>query len=268
MRQFYLKTDPDRPPVSGDRVTLDAEESHHLATVLRGGRQEVLHLVDGRGLRLTGHPCGREGKRELVDLLSVRKDEDETQPPLLILACAVVKAKRFEWALEKAVELGVHRVIPLTSERAVIAPGSGKRERWNTIMISALKQSGRSWLPVLEETTSLRTLVTDPGPGQVLFGAVPGEFPTEGNPVRPWTSLLENPPPLPPCSLTLMIGPEGGWASSERDALIAAGAEPVALNSHVLRTETAAVAGVFALQTMRRSWLNRSDAFGPGATDS
>lgn len=268
MRQFYLKTDPEQPPVPGDRLLLDRDESHHLATVLRGGRQEVLNLVDGRGLRLTGVSCGRKGKLEQVELQSVERDMDELRAPLLTLACAVVKGKRFEWALEKAVELGVHRVIPMDTERGTVAPGSGKRDRYNTIMISALKQSGRAWLPELEETASLREVMAAAQEDRVLFGAVPGDFSDEfpgdssdgENPVRPWTFFLEEPPPSLLCGLTLLVGPEGGWSPSERDALVGAGAEPVDLNPHVLRTETAAVAGLFALQTIRRRWLDYCDS--------
>ena len=268
MRQFYLKTDPGQPPAVGARVALDEDQSHHLATVLRGGSREVLNLVDGRGLRLTGRPCGRQGKRELVELLSVRKDQDEVRAPLLVLACAVVKGKRFEWALEKAVELGVNRVIPLATERGTIAPGSGKLDRWKTIMISALKQSGRAWLPDLDETASLRAVVSAPEAGRILFGSVPGELSAEKDPVRPWTFLLEETPPCPPCALTLLVGPEGGWSPAEREVLLAAGAAPVGLGSHVLRTETAAVAGLFALHTIRQRWLGFSFDSGPAATDS
>ena len=261
MRQFYLKTEPDRPPVPGEKVVLDPEESHHLATVLRGGRQELLNLVDGCGLRLTGRSCGKKGKLELVEVLSVDRDEREARPPRLVLACAVVKGKRFEWALEKAVEVGVHRVIPLATERGTIEPGSGKRDRWNTIMKSALKQSGRSWLPDLEETRSPGSVAAEPESGLVLFGAVPGEIPGAESPPRSWSCLLDEIPPGQPDStavpnaLTLMIGPEGGWSPAERETLLLAGAIPVELGPHVLRTETAAVAGLFGLQTIRSRWL-------------
>ena len=87
-------------------------------------------------------------------------------------------------------------------------------------------------------------------------GVVPDEFPDKGDLVRPWTFLLEEIPANVPSALTLMVGPEGGWSPAERETLLLAGAVPVDLNSHVLRTETAAVVGVFALQAIRRAWLD------------
>ena len=96
-------------------MTLDADESHHLSTVLRGGRDHVLDLVDGRG-----HAVDRQRPRAavancaLVEILTVhRRPLKKSGEPRLVLACAVVKGKRFEWVLEKAVELGAHQILPL-----------------------------------------------------------------------------------------------------------------------------------------------------------
>ena len=243
-------------------MTLDPDESHHLSTVLRGGREEILHLVDGNGLRMTARSAGRQGRQELVELITVSRDEDEVRVPLLVLVCAVAKGKRFEWALEKAVELGVNRIVPLTTERGSTGPGSAKTTRWRTIMISALKQSGRAWLPILDEGVRLQEALADPDAGQLLFGAVPGELPTDAAPVLPWTSLLQKVPGELPGALTLLIGPEGGWSPAEQDQLLAKQAVPVDLGAHVLRTETAAVVGVSALQSIRRFWLDRSSPSG------
>jgi len=149
VRQFYLETDPDHLPRPGDTVTLDQAESHHLFTVLRGGRDPQLDLVDGRGHRLTGMPLGKEGKRAQVKILTCDTDAAEFLEPRLVLACAVVKGRRFEWALEKAVELGAHEILPLVTDLGVIDPRSGKQDRWRSLMIAALKQSRRSWLPLL-----------------------------------------------------------------------------------------------------------------------
>jgi len=151
VRQFYLETDPDHLPRPGDTVTLDQAESHHLFTVLRGGRDPQLDLVDGCGHRLTGLPLGKEGKRAQVKILTCDTDAAEFLEPRLVLACAVVKGRRFEWALEKAVELGAHEILPLVTDLGVIDPRSGKQDRWRSLMIAALKQSRRSWLPLLAE---------------------------------------------------------------------------------------------------------------------
>jgi len=173
LRQFYLVTDPDHLPLPGDRVSLDRDESHHLFTVLRGGRDPELELVDGRGHRMTGLPCGREGKSALVEILSITTDPEELREPRLAVACAVVKGKRFEWALEKAVELGAHEFLPLETDHGVIDPRPGKLERWRSIMTAALKQSGRSWLPVLSEPVPVGEVLTRCSAGPVYFGAAP-----------------------------------------------------------------------------------------------
>ncbi len=193
MRQFYLETAAGALPTVGDTVALDLEESHHFFTVLRGGRQATLNLVDGRGHRLTGVAAGQEGKRALVRIETVAVDPREDRPPRLVLACAVVKGKRFEWALEKAVELGAHRIIPLRCDHGVIDPRTGKQSRWQALMKSALKQCGRSWLPELATPQSLATAVAAVPDGRNFFGAAPWEKPA--GEVRHWTCLLAEAPP-------------------------------------------------------------------------
>jgi 16S rRNA (uracil1498-N3)-methyltransferase len=249
LRQFFLEMDEGASAEPGQTVALDQDESHHLFTVLRGGRDLVLNLTDGHGRRYTARSAGKQGRIAQVEILTVTADPSERAQPQLELSCAVVKGKRFEWALEKAVELGAHRITPLITEHGVIEPGSGRRQRWLTIMKSALKQCGRCWLPLLNEPIPLDEALRRSG-GLTLFGAVPGEVPE----TRPWLSLL-NPPPQPMAeNLTMFIGPEGGWSAQELALLIGRGAVPVELGPHVMRTETAAVAGLAALQTLRRGW--------------
>ncbi len=255
MRQFYLDLADTALPAPGQTVALDQDESHHLFTVLRGGRDAVLNLVDGRGHRLTGVPAGKEGKRALVRIETVTADPDENRAPQLVLACAVVKGKRFEWALEKAVELGVHHIIPLRCEHGVIDPREGKQSRWLTLMKSAVKQCGRSWLPALEAPQTVAEALQN-RPGQInLFGAAPWETPTGD--VCHWTTLLPEKPFELPSALGFFVGPEGGWSPAELE-LLSAAARPVSLGPHVLRAETAAAAGLTALQTIRQIWLDET----------
>lgn len=254
MRQFFLETTEGEILQPGQTVALDSEESHHLFTVLRGGRDLTLQLVDGRGRRLTARTVGGDKRRAQLEILTVTEDAAEKASPRLELACAVVKGKRFEWALEKAVELGAHRIVPLVTERGVIEPGAGKQQRAQTILRSALKQCGRCQLPDLEAPLRLNEYLACPSQGLRLFGAVPGE--AAGT--VPWTSFLgQAPEPLPEV-LCMVVGPEGGWTSVEIDALLDAGAVPVQLGPHVLRTETAAAAGLTALQALRGAWTSSS----------
>lgn len=253
MRQFFLDTAEAGLPAVGDTIALDRDESHHLFTVLRGGRDTVLNLVDGQGHRLTAVAAGKEGKRALVKIESIAQDGRESRRPHLILACAVVKGKRFEWALEKAVELGVHRIIPLRCTHGVIDPREGKQGRWVTLMKSALKQCGRSWLPALDTPQTVAEALGATSDHLNLFGAAPWETPAVE--VTHWSRLLAEKPAELPMGLGFFVGPEGGWAPAELEQL-AAEARPVTLGPHVLRAETAAAAGLTALQAIRQTWLD------------
>ncbi len=256
MRQFYLATDPDQPPRPGDRVSLDRDESHHLFTVLRGGRDPELELVDGRGHRMTGLPCGRDGKLARVEILTFTTDQEEFREPRLALACAVVKGKRFEWALEKAVELGAHEFLPLETELGVIDPRPGKKDRWRSIMTAALKQSGRSWLPVLSDPAPVKDLLARCSTGPVYYGAAPEDGTAIAGGVPFWTGIPDPDKGDPPSVLTVLIGPEGGWSPAELSQFSRAGARPLGMGPHVLRTETAALTGLTILQALRDRWLS------------
>lgn len=252
MRQFYLELADGAVCAPGDTVTLDRDESHHLATVLRGGRDTVLNLVDGRGHRLTATPAGQDGKCARLRIETVTADPAENRAPQLVLLCAVVKGRHFEWALEKAVELGAHRIVPLRCEHGVIDPREGKQSRWVTIMKSAVKQCGRSWLPELAAPQTVAAALQGAVGATLMFGAAPWETPRAE--VRHWTALLGEKPPVLPAALGFCVGPEGGWSPAELDLLVAH-AQPVSLGPHVLRAETAAAAGLTALQTIRQMWL-------------
>jgi len=234
-------------------VALDKEESHHLFTVLRGGRNSQIILTDGRGYRYEGHSAGKEGKTALVEIASCTRLTTEVKPPLLTLYCGVVKGKRFELVLEKAVELGVHRIVPLLTEHGVVDPRDKKQDRWNTILKTALKQSLRCTLPKLDSALSIQQAVNDVEKGLPLcrfFGAVPGELPP-GVTVSLWPDLMNKAVVDTVQRLDFYVGPEGGWSSEERIELLDAGCHPVDLGPHVLRTETAALAGLALLQAVR-----------------
>ncbi len=252
MRQFYLETDPDHLPRTGDMVLLDRDESHHLFTVLRGGRDPELELVDGRGHRMTCRATEREGKLARLEILTVETDGEEFREPRLMIACAVVKGRRFEWVLEKAVELGAHEIQPLETDHGVIDPRQGKQERWRSLMTAALKQSGRSWLPILNEPMSVREVFARNPSDPVFFGATPDDIASTAA-IR--TALLNVATGSPPPTLTMLIGPEGGWSPAELSLLSGSRARPVSLGPHVLRTETAAATGLAFLQTLRGHWL-------------
>lgn len=258
MRRFLVDCPSGAFPPVGSRLALDAEATHHLLHVLRAEPGAGVALTDGRGTAAVGRLVGREGKAAVVEVTAVDAAPDETAPPHLVLACAVVKGKRFEFALEKAVELGAHRIVPVVTERGVVDPRAGKQDRWRGLLTAALKQCGRCWLPELAAVSSLDDLLTT-AVGPVFFGAAPGDLVAE-RPVAMVTAAAQaarrrDQGQAPPGRLVLAIGPEGGWTGAELARLAAARAVPLNLGPHVLRTETAAVAGLVALQAVRGGWL-------------
>jgi 16S rRNA (uracil1498-N3)-methyltransferase len=246
-----------RPPAPGDTVALGREESRHLVTVLRAGPGEPIRLADGRGRFLDGVIARAVAAGAAVTVTAVREDPRETRPPRLELACALVKGQHFEWVLEKATELGVHAVRPLLAERGVVRPGPLRRRRWEALLRAATKQAGRAYLPRLHEPIAVAALVSGLSDTRLFYGEEearrPEDHPAAASPrglaALGVDDLLAR--PGPPCATLLWaVGPEGGWSDAERDLLSAAGCA-VRLGPHRLRTETAALAGLFVLQGLR-----------------
>jgi 16S rRNA (uracil1498-N3)-methyltransferase len=260
MHRFYLEVPIDELPSVGQHVTLDPAESRHLSTVLRTEPGTPLTLTDGRGHALEAVLDDSDRRRSIVRITAVRRAEEEVALPRLHLACAVVKGRRFEVALEKSVELGVHVVTPLRTGRGVVDPGGGKQERWRSLLVSALKQSDRCYLPQLARPADLTAVLSeaDADDAEIWYGAAPIESPD-----TPPLTLLQaadlvasrrrEGAGVPP-ELLLLIGPEGGWTDDEIATLARSGARPLTLGPHVLRTETAAMAGLTVLQQLRSVW--------------
>ncbi len=262
MRQFLVSPPGGGPAAVGQSLPLAPDEARHLKTVLRTEPDRILDLTDGRGFRYTGRLSLAPGAAPQVEILSCGQDDREARPPLLVLALAVVKGRRFEWALEKACELGAHRIIPLQTAFTVIKPGEHKQERWRTILASALKQSGRCLLPELTRPMPLAAALAAMS-GRITYGASPGAERERSRAQDPRSSGVQAGGLIP--ELAVCIGPEGGWSGEELDLLSRSGAEPLLLGPHVLRTETAAVAGMVVLQQWRRQILAGGTVPGDGS---
>jgi 16S rRNA (uracil1498-N3)-methyltransferase len=265
MRRFYVELG-GKAPVVGAPVGLDAEQSKHLRTVMRLGDGDAVALTDGRGHAIDGVVAGGGRRGVTVTVTGVVEATSEVAPPELALAVAVVKGRRFEVALEKATEIGIHVITPLRCEHGVIDPRAGKQERWQGLLVSALKQSGRCHLPRLDDLTDPLG-VLDAAAGPVFFGAAPGDLVGE----RPLTVTAAAAQAArrrlegheAPSRLSVLIGPEGGWSPAELQLLAARDVAPLVLGPHVLRTETAAVVAAAALQQIRQAW--RGEPARPGS---
>lgn len=247
MRQFFLCVEPAAAPAVGDVVVLERDEAHHLQGVLRGAGDRDWCLVDGHGRRYRARPVPGAGREPRYEILAVERDPREEEGPRLTLACAVVKGRHFDLVVEKAVELGACRLLPLVTARGVIEPGEGRRARWESLMRAALKQSGRCRLPELADPLDLESALAACA-GEALFvGGSPGErglfTGAASTAVAAATTAAGA-----PGARSLFIGPEGGWTPAEAMRLAAAGALPLDLGPFTLRTETAAIVGLAALR--------------------
>jgi len=167
--------------------------------------------------------------------------EVERPAPIQIrLAIGVSKGERMDYAIQKAVELGVSRISPLFTERSVVQLGGERLERrmahWRGILIGACEQSARRRLPVLDEAVRLEGWMATAPTGGLLLDA------------RAEQPLVAVPPPE--TEVTLLVGPEGGLAPGERDRALRHGFLPVRLGPRVLRTETAPLAAIAAIQAL------------------
>lgn len=227
-------------------VHLRGADARHAATVSRVRVGEQLRLGDGAGLVVHGVVAAVEpGDVALTVELVERIDRPE---PRIHLVQALAKSDRDELAVQAATELGVDGVIPWQAARSVSRWDSAKavknRERWQAIAREATKQSVRPWMPVVEPLATTAQLAARAGQSTVLVLDPTGE--------HALSALTAH--DLGRTDVLLVVGPEGGIAPDERDALVAAGARCVRLGASVLRTSTAGPAAIAVLSSTLGRW--------------
>ncbi len=239
MSRFYA------PPVrwSGNRVVLDEFEGRHAVEVMRLKVGDSLTVFDGAG-GVAEARLVQAGKR-LVEAEVLRFERNIRPEGETTLIQAIPKGKLFEWILEKGVELGVSRIVPLLTERTVVhlegAERERKREKWERVVIEACKQCGQNWLPeiTLPHTFNEALAIAPSALSQVASlyaGAVPLR---EAVPIPLQTDAL------------VWVGPEGDFTPKEMERIIQWGAKPVTLGKIILRVETAAMVCLSVFATSR-----------------
>lgn len=207
--------------------TFDKEESRHIVKVLRKKEGDSIFITNGKGWLFTSEVIFAAEKRCEVSIVSEKYFEP--MPYKLHLAVAPTKMNdRYEWFLEKAVEIGITEITPLIcehSERTVF-----KAERFEKILQSAMKQSLQYHVPILHEPVAFKQFVKQQHKGK-LFIAHCEETDKK---------LLKN-ELLPKETQTILIGPEGDFSTKEIELALGLGYVPVSLGNTRLRTETAAV---------------------------
>jgi 16S rRNA (uracil1498-N3)-methyltransferase len=173
----------------------------------------------------------------------VREVNSTPAPPCpLTLLVAVPKAKIIEDIIQKGVELGVQRIVPLLTERVIThldAEGAeAKREKWQQVAVEAIKQCGSAWLPRVEAPQTIPAVLARNEP---LDLALVGSLQTARRHPREWLLEFQRQHAHPPRSAGVWIGPEGDFTLAELQAIEASGAKPITLGPLTLRVETAAI---------------------------
>jgi 16S rRNA (uracil1498-N3)-methyltransferase len=211
------------PVIESGCLRILGDEHQHLK-VARAEEGEGVEIFDGKGGVWAGK-VRSTGKREtLVEILESRQIEQSG--PELILGLSLVKPAAFELALEKAVEVGITRVVPIIASRSNVT--SRRSDRWARIILEAAKQSKRYHLPGVDQPTLFEAALDHPAKTKIVFAERGG---------GPLKSALAGTP------VFFLVGPEGGWTDAELDAARQKGFELVGLGAGILRTETAAIVG-------------------------
>ncbi len=223
MHIFYI------PGIDGNEILMNEVESKHAVRVLRLNQGDKVKIADGAGSFYTAEITEPNPKRCKLSVISIQK-EYEKRPFYLHMAVAPTKnIDRFEWFLEKATEIGIDEITPLLcehSERKVIKP-----ERLEKILVSAMKQSVKAYLPKLNSMTGFDKFILQNRPGQKFIAHCHDadlqhlkDKATKGSDV------------------TILIGPEGDFSLTEVSSAKDAGFTEISLGKSRLRTETAGVA--------------------------
>lgn len=236
MPRFYVDfaLSPDSVVELPDNVV------RHL-NVLRVKNTEEIVLFNGNGKAYPALPEVLEKRRASVRIL--REEAMDNESPLNItLVQAVSAAERMDFTLQKSVELGVAEIRPVISERCVVRLSGERAEkrvaRWQEIVVSACEQSGRNIVPkVLPLTTYAQALQQLPQETTKLLMSL--NRAQKLSDVRPQSGKV-----------VFMVGPEGGWTEKEEQQAFDAGFQSVTLGKRVLRTETASLAAIAAMQTL------------------
>lgn len=218
-----------------ERIVVAGDEHRHLARSARVRPGESVWLIDAAGRRALAR-VERVGE-EATELAVLERQEPEGPRTRVVLAQALVEAKKLEAIIEKAAELGCAEVVPVTTARSVRAArerADRKLERWARIVREAAKQCKGRLVTSVRPPRTLKALLREPPAGLRLFLSEHG-----GRPLR---EVLAGPGAARPAAAVILVGPKGGWTAAEEKDIRAAGFEAVSLGSRVLRAETAAVA--------------------------
>jgi 16S rRNA (uracil1498-N3)-methyltransferase len=239
MPRFYCP----QPLPAGAIVDLPETVAHHLHVVRQQPGDEVV-LFNGEGgqVRARLHEIGK--RRASAEVVALEAVEVELPYAITLAQGLPEGSSKMDWIVEKAVELGVAAIQPLAAARSVVKLSGERAEKrqahWEGVIVAASEQSGRNRLAVVAPLQEFGRYIAQPAEGPRILLS-----PRATQSLAAWARAT------PPCPVTLLIGPEGGFSAAEEDAAIAAGALALSMGPRVLRTETA---GLAALATLNAVW--------------
>jgi len=217
---------------------ITGSDIHQIKDVLRLKVGNEIELLDGSGKVYLAKIKSITNEKIITEIISTSQNTGENKIKVTLAQC-LPKAKKMDLIIQKCTELGVHRIIPVLSERS-IAKGE-KLERWKKIAKEAAEQSGRSTMPEISNLTNFEDLLKLRKDYDLAL--IPWELEKE----KSLKSLLTTQPPCPELcrganNLLIIIGPEGGFSAAEINLAKESGFTPVSLGKRILRTETAGMA--------------------------
>lgn len=228
--------------IQGARAFLtNPQVVHYLLQVRRLGVGDALVGFDGLGTIYDGRIETISPTQVTIRLIGQR--HDDVGGLRLTLAQALIKGSRFDWAVQKATELGVTTIVPLVTQHTVVRPTGRhdqKRLRWQRIATAAAQQCGRTHLPDVTAPLAFETFVSTLAPSQLAL------IPTLAVSTRPLRRVLQERAGVR--DVVMLIGPEGDFSAEEVRVAQRYGAHPVSLGPLTLRAETAALAMLAILQ--------------------
>lgn len=251
MHRFYLT-----PTLCKDgSLLLSERDSHHARHVLRVKEGERVIVLDGAGGELLCEVQKPESSR--LRLAVTQRSDIPPLPYQITLLQAVPKGKIIENIIQKAAELGAHRIVPLLSDRVVAhlddEGAAARGERWQITAIEAIKQCGSAWLPQVEAPLAPREYLAR---GEKFELGLVASLQSDGRHPREHFNAFHQEHGRMPKSVCVWVGPEGDFTPAEMNAIKSAGSLPITLGRLVLRSETAAVYCLsvinYELQSSRR----------------
>lgn len=232
MKRFYSTN------IQGGSIYLEEEEAQHCSKVLRCKTGDTVEVLNGAGILYKGIISTIQKHEVQITIAETLKKENENQNKLSVAICPTKNPARLEWFLEKATEIGIAHIFPIITERT--EKGSIKQERLQHIIVSAAKQSGQLFFPVLHALQPFKQFMQEEHIGitQTFMAHCEGQKQHLKEVYRPQGQAL------------LLIGPEGDFTPAEVQLAVNKNYTPVSLGNSILRVETAGVVACTIIQMM------------------